>query len=113
SDPVEEYTAIVPMYHPVQSSPMTAPPSGFTPVDFNASSAVKRFPFSATFQTKALAVILRYPSMTQDYINDVRAGYFSDTVHQNLFRLVQTYYQTYKCAPTELALMELIQYDCD
>ena len=96
---------------PVKSAAVVTPPAGFAATSGGFTSN-KKFPFSETFQTKALAVVLRIPSMLQDYVNDIRAGYFGNVEHQNLFRLIQTYYQTYKCAPTEVAIMEMIKDDC-
>jgi replicative DNA helicase len=88
------------------SLPETAAPAGFGP-----DGSDRRFPFGNLFQTKALAIILRLPSVMQDYVTDIRPGYFSEPTHQTLFRLIQQYYTLYKMAPTEVAMKELVRED--
>jgi replicative DNA helicase len=119
--------AIPSVYKPTTTVPSVgvSPPSGFAPPKPSSFSELKpspmipdghdvgnkKFPFGPVFQTKALAIVLRLPTVMQDYCDDLRAGYFEDPVHQNLFRLIQKYYKVYKVTPTEVALLELIRED--
>ena len=118
---------IPPKYKPIAVE--TNSPAGFAPLKEVKFSELKgtmspspiipeghdvgnrKFPFGPVFQTKALAIILRLPTVMQDYCDDFKAGYFEDAVHQNLFRLIQKYYKVYKVTPTEVALLELIRED--
>jgi len=97
---------------PAGYAPVVTPPPPMLAVSQPAPVTHERkFPFGATFQLKALAIILRTPNVLHDYCKDIKAAYFEDPVLQNLFRIIQAYYFTYKVAPTESALLEEIKVD--
>jgi replicative DNA helicase len=123
---MEKYgdTAMGTPYPPAPQMAFT-PPSGLTAgyppppssmpgapePDYEAPGALGpvRLPFDLLFQSKAVGILLREPSVMADYVDIISPNHFDSEIHRGVVRVAFAYYRKYRQQPTADALKSEIR----
>src|SRR5438093_6366712 len=72
---------------------------------------LKGYTFNSEFQKRLFATVLRDPTFLRSTTGVVKSEYFTDSYLKALMELVERHYETYRIAPTEVALAQIVRDD--